>query len=459
LELANADPPDTRGALNAMNALIAKRGDRLTGYDKGTIYEIRGTFKVQLDDIPGALRDYETAVATNALPLVRSNLLRYNIAQINYQLENYDAAIAGLREWLRVACGEPPANAYYLIALGYIQKEDFRSAEQPMETALRLKKKEDSAASKAPDKNYYSILNLIYSNLRKYDKWANHLETMINIWPDDSALWGQLTSAYAIQKKDNEAFSVLEVAYRAGLLTTSQQVLQLVQYYSFFENAYRGAKLLEREMNAGVVERSRDNLILLSQLWDQSREAKKAIPILEEAAKVSGQGELYFRLGRVLVADEQYAKADRILLQAINSGNLKESDRADAWLLLGNARFSAADTQDRAALRRAREAFQRAARFPRTRRSAQSYITYINEVIRVQELQLEREKEERRQICDNALDRLKDAQRINQLQGRDITDLSNALSSDLKDCGYDNSGNPIPGSSAATERSSEGEGE
>ena len=458
VELAQTDPPQYQAAIAELNKVITNRGDRLQGYDKATVYEVRGSYKVQLEDLAGGLRDFQTAVNTNALPADRANNLRYFIAQINFQLENFDAAISGLQDWLRISsqAGEdPPANAYYLLGVAYIQKEDFRSAQQPLERALRLKNAENQAAGKGPERSYYDALNVVYSQNRQYSQWADHLETMINVWPEDAALWKQLAGAYGSQEgRDREAFSVLEVAYRSGLLTTESEVLQLVQYYSFFENAYRGGRLLEREMNAGVVERNKENLVFLSQLWDQSREVKRALPILEEAAN-SGDGELLFRFGRVLVADEQYTQADRILLRAINSGDLSRKDLADAWMLLGNARFSQAGPDDRAQLRRARQAFQSAARYPRTRRVANNYVTYINEVIRVQELQEQRAREEFAQLCENALDRLGDAQRINQIQGRALDDLSEALTADLRECGYDTNGNPIPGSAAAAAAAAE----
>ncbi len=442
LNLSQEDPPNINGAIARLNKVISDRGDRLQGYDKATVYEVRGSFKAQSDDLRGSLRDFQTAVDTGALPVERANGLRYYIAQIQFQLENYDAAISGLREWLRLTEEDPPANAYYLLGLAYVQKEDYRSAQQPMERALQLKGAE-------ADKNYFNVLNLIYSENNAHDKRAALLERMINLWPDETSYWQQLAGAYATNNRDKEAFSVLEVAYRAGLLTREDQIIQLIQYYSFYENAYRGAQLLEREMNAGVVPRTQDNLILLSQLWDQSREAKKAIPILREAARNAPDGVFHFRLARVLVADEQYVEADKELLTAIRKGGLRERDRADAWMLLGNARFSRAATDDIPQLLRAREAFQNASRFQRTRRDASRWITYINELIRVQREQTRQEILRRQEQCRVAQDTLINARRVLELQGQDPDlkgNYTERLSNELDSCKLDLNGTPLPGS-------------
>ncbi|MEL6790584.1 MAG: tetratricopeptide repeat protein [Pseudomonadota bacterium] len=436
---------DYQQALSKLNSLISQRGDRLQGYDKAIVYQVRGQFKIELEDNPGALRDFQTAIDTRALPPASENGLRYAVAQLHFSLENYDQAISGLNQWIQLTQNEgkaPPANAYYLLGLAYVAKEDYRRARQPMERALQLKKQTGEQ-----DKNYYNVLNLIYSELNDNKKRASLLEEMINIWPDDAAYWKQLAGAYAVDNQDRQAFSVLEVAYRAGLLSKEDEVIQLIQYYSFFENAYRGAVLLEREMAAGTVRRNEQNLILLSQLWDQSREAKKAIPILREAAESTGKGELFFRLGRVLVADEQFVDAETALQRAIRSGQLKQNDLADAYMLLGNARFARAGPDDVAQRNRAREAFVSATRYPKTRRDAQRWVGYIDEVNKVQRLQDEREKLEQKLLCDQALERLADAKRVIELRGGSLEqDLSQGTKDDLRGCGYDINGDPLPGS-------------
>ena len=460
LNLSQTDPPQIDAAIARLNKIISDQGDRLNGYDKATVYEIRGSFKAQKDDLRGALSDFQTAVNTGALPPERANGLRYYIAQVQFQLEQFDAAIRGLREWIRItqaAQETVPANAYYLLALAYVQKDDFRPAQQPMENALAQKNRDGD-----PDQNYYNILNLIYSENAEHSKRAALLERMINIWPGEASYWVQLTGAYAINDRDREAFSVLEVAYRAGLLTKEEQIIQLIQYYSFFDNAYRGAKLLEREMEAGVVERNQDNLILLSQLWDQSREAKKAIPILRQAAQGSSDGALNFRLGRVLVADEQYSAAEKELQEAIRKGGLSRKEQGDLWMLLGNARFSQAATDDIPQLRRAREAFQRAVRFTHVQRSASRWVAYIDELIRVYNLGIERAKAEKGILCASTLERLTDQKRVLQLQGQDTSrmeNLTDALQDDLRECNFDVNGNVIGAAPEAEPAAEAGEGE
>ncbi len=260
-------------------------------------------------------------------------------------------------------------------------------------------------------------MNLIYSELSENTKRGPLLEKMINNWPNERSYWVQLSGFYSNTGKDQDAFSVLEVAYRAGLLTKESELVTLVNYYSFFDNPYRGARLMEREMEAGRIARNTKNLTLLSQLWSQSREHKRAIPVLRSAAQSAGTGELYYRLGQVLLADEQYLESERALTSAINKGGLAAEKVGDAWMLLGTARFSRAGPDDCNQRGEARKAFVNAQRYPKSSKQASDWVKYIdaiNDTVRRQD-QLEwQQNEDARQ---DQIARLKTAVQVCRLQG------------------------------------------
>lgn len=402
-------------ALAGFNELINGRGDSMSAYERSTVYELRANVKVNLDDYPGALRDMETALNANGLPPARNNQLRYFIAQLNFQLERYSTAVAGLNEWINTArqCGVAvDPNAYYLLAAAYVSIEppNYRAAEGPIEQAL--------AGMEEPRKNYFDLANLVYSELNRRDKRQSLLERMVNLWPGEKSYWTQLSGSYSQSERDRDAFAVLEVAYRAGLLETESELITLIQYYSFFENPYRGAVLLEREMNAGNIDRDQDNLILLSQLWSQAREHKRSIPILQEAARNSSRGELSYRLGQVLLADEQYAAAQSALESAINKGGMDRNDIGDAWLLLGTARFSQAGPSDTGRWSSARQAFRNAQRYENARRRATEWIAYINAVEDTYWSGLDLEYQQEMEVCAADIARFERDRRIRDLQNR-----------------------------------------
>jgi len=435
-----------QGALAGLNQLIAQRGDDMKPFDKATTYELRGSVKASLEDFRGALRDFQVALDTGALPVSRNNQLRYFIAQLNVQIEEYATAIAGLNSWIQFAkqCDIPvDSNAYYLLAAAYTQvaPPNWRAAQLPAEQAV--------GASAEPRKGYYDLLNLVYSELGNNTKRGPLLEKMINFWPGNKSYWTQLSGAYSQAGQDRDAFSVLEVAYRAGLLTTESELLTLVQYYSFFDNPYRGAKLLAREMDAGTVKRNQKNLVLLSQLWSQAREHKKSIPVLQSAASEASTGELFYRLGQVLLADEQYSASERALVRALNRGGMKSKDTGDAWLLLGTARFSQAGPTDTAIWGRAREAFVNAQRYETARNRARDWIAYIDAVRSTYFSQIELENQQILERCLADLERAERNKRILELENRELTAAEVESEQKLLDqCGPDAKPAPAPAEEA-----------
>ncbi len=419
-----------QAAISGLTQLLNSRGDSMSAYERSTVLEIRGSANAQMENFAGALRDFQGALNANGLPPNRNNQLRYFIAQLQFQDRNYQAAIQGLNGWIALArrCNVPVDNsAWYLLGAAYTQvtPPQWRQAMGPAENAV------NGLDAANPNKSYFDLLNLIYSELNESTKRGSLLERMVNIWPGEKSYWTQLSGLYSQTGRDQDAFSVIEVAYRAGLLTTEAELKTVVQYYSYFDNPYRGAKMLEREMNAGNIRRTQDNLVLLSQLWSQSREHKKSIPILREAAGNSARGELSYRLGMVLLADEQYAASQRALEQAIRKGGMDRDDTGDAWLLLGTARFSQAGPEDTAIWASAREAFVNAQRYRKSAQRASQWIAYIDAVAQTFR---DGKRLERLQIlerCQADQDRLDTQQRIRDLQNRGMTDEERAFEAEF----------------------------
>lgn len=401
-------------ALGELNKLLADRGDRMKDFDKATTYQMRGSVKATLEDFRGALKDFEAALKIGALPPEQNDQLRYYIAQLYFQLQDYQAAIRGLKDWIRsaqAAGAKVDCNAYYLLAAAYTQIEppDFKSATQPAEQSV--------ACLTEPKKGNYDLLNLVYSETNQSSKRAALLEKMVNFWPGERGYWTQLSGLYSTMGKDSDAFAVLEVAYRSGLLKTEPEILTLVQYYSYFDNPYRGAKLLEREMKSGTVKRTEKNLTLLSQLWSQAREHKRAIPVLREAAKQSDKGELSYRLGQVLLADEQYSESEKALRDALRKGGLTDRQHGDCWMLLGTAIFSQAGPGDRDIRKRAREAFVKAQSYPDSRRQASQWVSYIDAIEATEQAQDKLEARQRAEARQNEIERLTTQLQVCKLKG------------------------------------------
>src|SRR5699024_12575627 len=92
--------------------------------------------------------------------------------------------------------------------------------------------------------------------------------------------------------------------------------------YSTSSSLFSDAPCPPRDLHSFPTRRSSD-LELLSQLWAQAREHNKAIPVLRRAARMSEDGDLYFRLGQSLLASEDYEKSENALRSEEHTSELQ----------------------------------------------------------------------------------------------------------------------------------------
>lgn len=405
-----------RQGLEKLNTLLQSRGDRMKPFDRASVLQIRGSAYVNLENYKAAIKDFEEALKLDALPPDQNSQLRFNVAQLHFQDENYPAAIRYLERWL-LEVDDPGANAFYLLAAAHYYSDNFQKARAPIERAIQLSDK--------PERRYLELANIIYAELNLATPRASVLKQLIQLAPTEKGFWKQLAGLYSQQEGDaaqRKAFTTLEVAYHAGLIDDAADILSLAQFYSLFNNPHRGAALLEEHLKSGLIKRDVKALELLSQLWSQAREHGRAIPVLREAASLSDTGELSFRLGQVLLADEQNEAAEKALQAAVQKGGLKAADVAEAWLLLGTARFNQAGPGDRAAREKADQAFAEAQRFAATRTQASQWRQYVAAINDTEDRQAALERQQAETIDKAARERLKSTCRAQQLAGTELSE-------------------------------------
>jgi tetratricopeptide (TPR) repeat protein len=184
------------------------------------------------------------------------------------------------------------------------------------------------------------------------------------------------------------------------MLNTAAHITNLANLYLLHGLPYKAASVLDMEMKANIVESNERNLRLLSQAWYQAREDEKAIPPLERAAKLTGDGELYIRLAQAHLNLENWSEASSAVEKAQKAGGLKRNDTAN--IMLGMALFN----QKR--LEQARRAFERAASDSRSKRAASQWIAYVDSELKRRELMNQALPESAPRERDELLDVIED---------------------------------------------------
>lgn len=406
------------GALAKLNDLMARRGEQMRDFDRASVLQIRGSAHVNLENYPAALADFGEVVRLNALPEEQNIRMRFNMAQLYFVTEQYQESVDLFEEWLAIE-ENPSDSAFFMLSAAYYNLDDFQDSLRSIDRAIEL--------AEEPTKRQYDLKNIILSELGMVAERTEHMKLMVEYWPEELPYWRQLSALYLDQDKQMESFAVLETAYLEGLEIKEADKIILAQFYSAFNNPHRGAELLEYEMAQGNVEKDVDNLELLSQLWSQAREHKKAIPVLREAAKLSDTGVLSFRLGQSLLADEQNEAAEVALQNAIDKGDMEDTMMGEAWMLLGNAQFNQAAPGDREQRDVAAKAFQQAERYENAKDQAENWQSYIQAINQTEARQLALEREQRERLEEAAQERLLTACRARQLAGSRLSDECKAI--------------------------------
>lgn len=386
-EALTAEPPDNKLALELLSKILAKK--KLTPYERAISYQFSGQANYGIGNIKGTIHDWEAAIATGALNQGEIDSLKPNIGQLYIAEGEYVKGAKILEDWLKNG-GKANDRIHLMIAQAWLQADQYKKALPHAEAAFRM--------ANPKKKKHFDILNYIYHELKMYGKQANLLEQEVAIWPDDKKIWRGIASLKQQANKSREAFEINKLMYLNGMLNKPRELLALAQYYSYYEVPYRGASILEREMNAGRVPKTKKNLVLLANMWRQAREYGRAIPVLTAAAKIAADGSLYEKLGEAYYSEEEYDKAENAFRKALQKGVKKPGN---VYVLIANSLY------ERKHPHQAIKEFKKATKYPYSRKTAKGWIKFINGEFDVARRQAEFKAKVKLDECKNQLDRKK----------------------------------------------------
>jgi len=361
---------DYASAQRAIDELRGRKG--LSDYEKAQLWNITGYSYFLQERYPDAIRAYDQVLATPGLPeaLLLSTLKTK--AQLHFTEEDYESALKVVRQ-LMAAIPEPSADVLMIEGQALFQLTRYDEALVPIKTAIDMYREQ----GQKPRENWLLLLRVIYFEQKEYELMIGVVKELIAYYPKDTYIL-TLAGVYSELGDTKKQLALTEVLYEKGMLNTSSHVTNLANLYLLHGLPYKAATLLDKEMKANIVESNERNLRLVSQAWYQAREDEKAIPPLEQAAKLSNDGELYIRLAQAHLNLENWSEAASAVEQGLKVGGLKRNDTAN--IMLGMALFN----QKR--LEQARRAFERAAKDSRSERAATQWIAYVDSELKRRDL-------------------------------------------------------------------------
>ncbi len=378
------DAKNYDAALRILNALRNK--DTLTDYEKQNVLNYVGFVYYNQDNIAKAMETYEEMLR---IPTMEDQIRKqtiYTLSQLNTMQENYDRAIQLIEEYF-VLETNPAPEPYILYAQNLYQVNRFADMVQPIETAMDVARKRE----KEIKEDWYVLLNFAYFQQENYAKVRDIQKILLVTWPK-KRYWFSLAGAYTELGEEENLINAYDAAHAQGMLEKESELVTMAQLYMQAEVPYKAATLLDKEMESGRVTGAAKNYRLLSQAWQLSQEDEEAIPALEEAARLSDDGELDIRLGNAHLNLAQYGECVSAVESGIRKGGLKSPDNAQ--ISLGMCLYNQARYNDAIA------AFREAGKASRSRRISNQWISVIqsdinrNEQIRLAEAAAKKQADE-----------------------------------------------------------------
>ncbi len=241
----------------------------------------------------------------------------------------------------------------------------YKEMVSPIENAMRIARERD----KPVKEDWYGLLNFAYFQQENYAKVRDIQKILLQNWPK-ARYWKSLAGAYTELGEDEKLIYAYDAAHTQGMLEKETEFVTMAQLYLQAEVPYKAATLLEEKMSAGIVAKNEKNYRLLSQAWMLSMEDEKAIPALQAAAKLSGDGDLDLRLANAYLNTGKYSECVSSGNNAVRKGGLKNPDNVQ--ITLGMCLYNLKRYSD------AKEAFRTAARTPRSQRTAEQWVKVID---------------------------------------------------------------------------------
>lgn len=376
--------------------------ENLKSYDRSVLWNSWGYMYIIDEKVDLATDAYTRLINEPEVTLGLRNAGLLTLAQLYMASEEFEKSIELLLEWMSQV-EKVTAQSWSILATAYYQLGDFDKALKNMEKAITLAEEEGYK----PKENWYIVVVASVEELKDKLGPKNAMlrqvdiyEILVNLYPKKS-YFVRLGQTYGQLDREKDFMVTLNSAYLKNLLDKQTEYVTLAQLLLLNQNPYQAAKVLEagrvkkvkvvndktkEETMVSVVKNTEKNLRLLADAWRMSQETDKAIPILEEAAKMSKDGKNYVLLGNLYLSEDKLELAVEAIKKGLDKGKI--SKVSQVHLTLGQVYFELEKFDE------ATKQFGIAARDSNKNviKTANNWIRYTeNEKMRVKNLALRRE--------------------------------------------------------------------
>ncbi|WP_165787100.1 tetratricopeptide repeat protein [Pseudohalioglobus lutimaris] len=318
-----------KGSEMSVSELEAQIDQIKDPYARSSAGRFLARHSVQEGDYEGAIRYYREALGSKGLSDVANRQMLRELAQVYLLNEDFRQAAITLERALDIKLQPEPAD-FLLLAQARYRLGDYVAVVVALDGI--------SAAGLQLDRRQLGQALALYYRAGAYQQCEHILRQLLQLEPENPQHWHQLATVYLQQNKRRDALDQLSLALEKQVPFTGPELQLLIDLRADGGNPYSAAVLLQEAMVQGSLDNNAANQRKLFELWLRARERDKAIAALQEAARSSGDTELYLYLAQLQMEDQQW-QAMLATVLASCSQSLDDRYVSRANLLLGVSLF------------------------------------------------------------------------------------------------------------------------
>jgi len=337
-----AKPPKYADALAKLKE--AEANPKKTPYDQHVINVLAGSAYARTNDYPDAEKAFEAQANDGFTEQAELPRIVKAVAQINYQLKNYDKAIEFGNRAIKGGYGDEEVNV--IVGQSYYLKGDYKGTLKFFQPVVDA----DIKAGRTPKDQSLQLIMSSCVKIEDADCTTHALEKLVAYYPKPD-YWKDLL--YTLQQdrsqtqSDKNTLQLFRLMSEVDVLSRADDYTEMAQLAMEQGSPGEAQHILEKGFQKGIFadQRTKDkNQRLLDQAKKAAAADEASLPKIEKDAEAAPTGDKDVGVGLAYLGYQQYDKASDLLSKGLTKGGVKSEP--EARLLLGIAQLKAGHKDD-----------------------------------------------------------------------------------------------------------------
>jgi tetratricopeptide (TPR) repeat protein len=322
----------------------AEGNPKKTPYDQHVINVLAGSAYARTNDFPDAEKAFEAQANDGFTEASELPRIVKAVAQINYQLKNYDKAIEYGNRAIKNGAGDDEINV--IVGQSYYLKGDYKGTLKFFTPVIDG----DIKAGRTPKDQQLQLVMSSCVKIEDADCTTKALEKLVTYYPKPD-YWKDLL--YTLQQdrsqtqSDKNTLQLFRLMSEVDVLARADDYTEMAQLAMEQGSPGEAQHILEKGFQKGIFadQRSKDkNQRLLDQAKKAAVADQASLPKIEKDADAAPTGDKDVGVGLAYLGYQQYDKASDLLSKGLTKGGVKSEP--EAHLLLGIAQLKAGHKDD-----------------------------------------------------------------------------------------------------------------